>query len=673
MPDTETVFKRLKMDSLVSLGPSRSRGEMKVSVPQLEFNLCILFVEDKAPVIREDAVRPLVLALVEYHDATQFSVAIAVRHEDQASTDLSKFSGFENRTTSRSRLEELNEIASGLVFNGGQEPSRNGGREKAKKEIRHEELHRADSRPAQRAQFTVGAEAPDRQDDADEKGQGDRIGECDGKYGLDDDAQVGYRDADQEELVEASKQILGQQDERQEAKRQGTIDEGLAHHVEGEGARDSHGPYPIGRTTARRGVHTFLMVPVNRSTVTGDRTETSALAQPTAAFSADMRDANSTTGGKSGSMNRALRNAERILVIRLGSLGDVIRTLPAVKGLRSSYPGVHLTWLVEPAAAGVVEAAACVDESIIFPRNDLVEFLGAADGMSFAKSLAQFVARLRDRRFDLVLDFHGILKSGLLARLAGAPIRYGFDRSGAKEFSETFVNHRIPLPSVRVSRYERNAMLVGAVAPAASIPDKPFLAPSPLAVARLTARLRVSARDGASGFVLIHPGTSPGAVHKRYPALAWAEVARRLASVGIEVWIAASGVARERALVDEVIRLADGSLVAAPEGRAFDDLLALLTRASVFVSSDSGPLHAASLVGIPVVQILGPTDPYQNQPWPGSPSRRAHVPIPCSPCRRGCLDPACMRAIPPSIVVEKIVELLAGENDARAGSQGSLE
>lgn len=349
--------------------------------------------------------------------------------------------------------------------------------------------------------------------------------------------------------------------------------------------------------------------------------------------------------------------ADRILIIRLGALGDVVRSLPAVIALRRLYPGAHLSWLVEPCAEAVVDAAGIVDETIVFPRGELVEFLKTADGLSFARKLTKVIRLLRARRFDLVLDFHGILKSGLLARLSGAPLRYGYGRTSSREFSNFFVNRRVDLNPPRVSRYDRNAELVRALSPVFEIPDRAFLQPSSLAAARLTARLRVSSRDQASGFVLLHPGSSLRAHHKRYPAAAWADVARRLAARGIEVWVTAGPTRHERSLVEAILIAARGAALPAPETRSFDDLLALISRASVFASCDSGPLHTASLVGIPVVQLLGPTDPVHNEPWRHTTSRRVQVPLPCSPCRRGCADAACMRVLPPALVANEIADL----------------
>jgi ADP-heptose:LPS heptosyltransferase len=351
-------------------------------------------------------------------------------------------------------------------------------------------------------------------------------------------------------------------------------------------------------------------------------------------------------------------------------MGDVVRTLPAAESVRKLYPGAHLAWLVEPAAAGVVDAAGIVDETLIFPRPDLVDAFRAGDGLSLFRLVGSFLRKLRRRRFEVVLDFHGILKSGLLARLSGAPLRYGYGRKVAREFADVFANRHAPLRDAHVSRFERNAALVAALSSgstqqeeSAAAPGRsalrlrPILEATPLAEARLSARLRVSGREEARGFVLLHPGASIGARHKRYPASAWAKVARGLTDHGLEVWLAC-GVSRdERSLVDRIVRESRGAVRTAPETRSFDDLLALLARAAIFASADTGPLHAASLAGVPVVQLLGPTDPVHNEPWRGTPSRRVYVPLSCAPCRRGCASAACMAVLPPAAVVEAILSL----------------
>jgi ADP-heptose:LPS heptosyltransferase len=351
-------------------------------------------------------------------------------------------------------------------------------------------------------------------------------------------------------------------------------------------------------------------------------------------------------------------------------MGDVVRTLPAVAAVRSLYPGAHLSWLVEPASAGVVDVCGLVDETLVFPRGEIVEALKEADGLSLARRLKRFSRTLRQRRFELTLDFHGLFKSGFLARLSGAPLRYGFGPPTGREFSSLFASRRVRAVDASLSRFDRNAALVAALSPDVTITNTPLLEPSSLAQARLTARLRAAGREESNGFVLIHAGSSAGASHKRYAPEAWAHVARILQAGGHETWIAAGPGRSERSLSEEIVRRSGGALVLAPETRSFDDLLALQARAGVFIACDSGPLHAASLGGVPVVQLLGPTHPTQNAPWDGAPNRRVHIPLPCSPCRRGCADAACMRAIPPQAVAARVQELLASTGLARRSGAG---
>ena len=272
--------------------------------------------------------------------------------------------------------------------------------------------------------------------------------------------------------------------------------------------------------------------------------------------------------------------ADRVLIIRLGALGDVVRTLPAVASLRTLYPGSHLTWLVEPAAAGAVEAAGLVDEVLTFPRGALVEALRGGDALLLLRRIRRFLRILRERRFELSIDFHGLLKSGLLAWLSGAPVRYGYSSGAAREGSAIFANRRTGPLSARLSRFDRNEALVGALGPEPAVQTRPLLVASALAQARLTARLRAAGREHSRGFVLLHPGSSAGARYKRYAPGAWSEVAKSLAASGFEVWIAAGPSRHERGLAEEVVRRAEGALVLAPETRSFEDLLALQARAA---------------------------------------------------------------------------------------------
>ena len=362
---------------------------------------------------------------------------------------------------------------------------------------------------------------------------------------------------------------------------------------------------------------------------------------------------------------------DRILIIRLGALGDVVRTLPAFGAIRARYPHAHLAWLVERRAESAVRARPDVDEVLVFPREELASALRAWRPLRLLGEAGRFVADLRRHRFDLVVDFHAILKSGLIARLSGAPVRVGYDRASSREGAWRFVNRRARIEPDRVSRFERNAALVdylGIASPATRggpVAEIDPLPVDPVAAERFS-QLRGS--ETGRGFVVIHPGSSRATPYKRYPVECWGEVAKHLAGDGFQCLVSAGPSEAESQLARAVVEAGEGAAELAPATPTLADLAALYSTCRLFLGSDSGPLHVASLVGTPVVQLLGPTDPVENHPWVGTPSRSLRVPIACSPCRRGCPAAPCMRVLPVSSVVAAARELLAaGSREAKLG------
>ena len=159
--------------------------------------------------------------------------------------------------------------------------------------------------------------------------------------------------------------------------------------------------------------------------------------------------------------------------------------------------------------------------------------------------------------------------------------------------------------------------------------------------------------------VVLHPGSSPGTPYKRLPTATYGRVAWALREAGgFEVVVLRGAGREEERLAREVVAASDGAARMAPETATFPELAALLSGARLFVGSDSGPLHAAALAGTPVVQLLGPTDPIENQPHAGSASRSLRLGLACSPCRGGCAEAPCMTGFASAEIVDACVELL---------------
>ncbi len=339
--------------------------------------------------------------------------------------------------------------------------------------------------------------------------------------------------------------------------------------------------------------------------------------------------------------------AERVLVIRLGALGDVVRTRFAFDGLRALWPDARLDWLVDDGAAPALDGIVGLRDVLRVPRGAL----RAREPARSLERIAALAAELRARRYDVALDFHGMAKSALLARASRAPVRAGYGPGVAREGAWWLYTHRVPLPPGRRSRFERNAALVRFLGG-----DVPAGAP-PLTLAPEAEDALASA---PAGRFAIHPGTSASTLYKRWEPERFAAVARELhARTGRESWITWGPVRGERETAEEVAALAPRAAALAPATPTVHHVLALYRRSALYVGPDSGPMHLASLAGLPVVALFGPTDPVENAPYPGLPSRVLLHDVGCNPCREGCPARSCMGALEPGEVVEAALALVA--------------
>jgi ADP-heptose:LPS heptosyltransferase len=348
--------------------------------------------------------------------------------------------------------------------------------------------------------------------------------------------------------------------------------------------------------------------------------------------------------------------AQRILVVRLGAMGDVVRTRFAFGGLRKLYPRARIDWLVEDRAAAGLEAIRGLDGRIVVPRSDLQRGTPA----SRLRRLTGVIRELRGRDYELAVDFHGMLRGALLVWAAGIPQRVGYARGVAKEGSSLLLTHPVRFAPRYVSRFERNAALVRYLG--GDVPSEP--PPVDLPPGR-----PAEIHDLAGDLAVIHPGTSASTRYKRWDPAGFAEVARALHDhAGLTSLVTWGPVPGEREVADEVVHLAKAAARLAPATRSIAQLLALIRSARVFVGCDSGPLHLASLVGVPVVAVFGPTDPIENAPFPGAPHRVVRRDVGCNPCREGCSARTCLSDIPPSSVIRAAFDVIR-EGAAEGGSR----
>ena len=346
----------------------------------------------------------------------------------------------------------------------------------------------------------------------------------------------------------------------------------------------------------------------------------------------------------------------RILIVRLSALGDVVNTLPALTALRRAYPKAHMAWLVEDRAADVLHNHPLLDEVIVFPRSKWQQSFSLRRGRW--RTLAdcyQFFSELRARRFDTAIDFQGNAKSGFLTYMSRARRRFGFDRRNSSEGNTVFTNRRVRIEDPRVNRAEKYLMLARAVGGAKG-PVRAELPTWPAEARMARDRLR-EARLTRRPLIVLHPGTSEFGAFKRWPPERFGRLARRL----VRRWKASILITwgpRERPLAMKAAAAAGRSAVVSPPTHNVRELAELLRQADLFIGADTGPMHIAAALGVPVVALFGPKDPVLHGPY-GERTRVVRAGVECSPCsKRACDDAKCMTSITPEMVMAAAEELL---------------
>ena len=287
--------------------------------------------------------------------------------------------------------------------------------------------------------------------------------------------------------------------------------------------------------------------------------------------------------------------ARSILIVRLGALGDLVHALPAAAAIRAAWPDATIDWVVDGRYAALLELVPVINRTIV---------LGGRDGMP----LLAVIRALRRARYDLAIDFQGLLKSAVLARLAGARETAGFIPGQLREpLAGAFYTRRVPADdSGHVVR--KNLSLVEALGVAARDVASP-LKVSPSAVPGQVRRLlSIGAGDR---FAVINPGA--GWPNKQWPADRFGAIASHLFERHGVPSIVTWGPG-EQAVAGAVAAASKGAAQVAPE-TSVADLVELARAAAVFIAGDTGPMQLASAVGTPVVGVFGPTNPLRNGPW----------------------------------------------------------
>jgi heptosyltransferase I len=336
--------------------------------------------------------------------------------------------------------------------------------------------------------------------------------------------------------------------------------------------------------------------------------------------------------------------ASRILIVRLSALGDVVHALPMLDAVRRAQPDAHIGWLVEEKAASLLSGHPQIDRLWVAPRAQLVKLLRRGNVWAALRLLVGFARELRAAHYDLVIDAHSNARSSFLAFCSGAPRRIGFAHGHAKEGAGWLYTDRVVPARPRQLKVQRALDLLrplgiesrGARA-VLGIPD----------ATREWARAQ-AAQLGGRPVVAIHPGVSDAGAIKQWDPERFGRTAIRLASERSARCLVTWGPG-ERDLAMRVVAASEGAAVLGPQTGSILELAALYQACDLVIGVDTGPLHLAAALGIPVVGLYGPKDPAIYAPWDARTGEAAAVvrrPVYCSPCnRRTCSNVICMPAI----------------------------
>lgn len=345
-----------------------------------------------------------------------------------------------------------------------------------------------------------------------------------------------------------------------------------------------------------------------------------------------------------------------ILVVKLGSIGDIIHTLPSLAALRQQFPDARIDWLVETRSRDILLDNPMIDDLL---EVDTLSWRKRLHLPGTWKAIGSSIQRLRARRYDVIFDFQGLIKSGVCAWLARSSRRVGFELKGLREtLAGVFVNEHVAVPEGRPHIIDKNLSLLKAVG--IETRERKF----PLNVSEeMIVRGEASLDSmGLVDYVVINPGA--GWVTKKWSPELYGELAHQIQRhwdlKSLVIW--GPG---EKSAARTVVENSKGAAQLAPQ-TSLREIIPFLNRSQLFVGGDTGPFHLASALGVSMVGIFGPSDPAQNGPF-ASDDEVVWKQVSCSPCyKRRCpgLGTICLTDIRVPEVLEAVRRRLSSKKKA---------
>jgi lipopolysaccharide heptosyltransferase I len=334
----------------------------------------------------------------------------------------------------------------------------------------------------------------------------------------------------------------------------------------------------------------------------------------------------------------------RILIVKLGSIGDIVHTLPALAALRRGMPNAEISWVVEHRSAEILKDNPIIDRLIEVDTKALRRGLMSGETL---RAPRQQLRRLRASAFDVAIDFQGLIKSASIARLSGARRVFGYSRAGLREPpSRLLLSKTISVPRKIHVISKGLRLLHGALG--VPVPDDPRDYEFPLGIAA-EHEYEATKLAGQGKYAILNPAGG-------WPTKLWNP--ERFGSLADRLWkehglkcLVTFGPG-ESELADTVVRSSQTGMARAVS-LSLKGFVALAKKAQIYVGGDTGPTHLAIAAGTPIVGLFGPTEWWRN----GSPmSEDVCVERTDIDCRVDCHRRACSKWICMDIGVERVFD-----------------
>lgn len=318
----------------------------------------------------------------------------------------------------------------------------------------------------------------------------------------------------------------------------------------------------------------------------------------------------------------------KILIVKPSSLGDVVHSLPALNAISKRFPQAQIHWVIAQGFEGLLEGHPMIHRLWVIRKDSWKKIQNAGKTIQEVRILFR---QLKQEKFDLVIDLQGLLRSGIITGATGSPLRIGFKeaREGSRVFYTDSVEGGRNIHAV--DRYLKIAAHLGCDVSDIRFPLPPVESPS-------ACSLQPAAMNNLDRYAVLVPGA-------RWETKKWpADNFGRLASL-LPIRTVIIGSRADRVIADKIVSLSRGMSISLAGNTGLKDLVDIMRGAQFVVSNDSGPMHIAAALGIPVFAIFGPTDPLRTGPY-GKGHTVIRSDTSCSPCfKKACNDIKCLKKI----------------------------